>query len=173
MITFFSLCKWPTWRTILFYIWVSSKPAHQTVISTEWHIPDVVMVQLILLMMGTWLPETCKRIEININETELSVKLVIYKDRVRCLRTCFTLNINGCELVHEQANHHTIFVDISLSKGRGRTKLLDDLKERRGYSHFKEEALDRAMWRARFGRDFGPVVRQTTKWMNTCQTCVF
>jgi len=26
----------------------------------------------------------------------------------------------------------------------------------------KEEALDRTMWRARFGRSFGPVVRQTT-----------
>jgi len=42
-------------------------------------------------------------------------------------------------------------------------KLLDDLKERRGYSHLKEEALDRTMWGARFGRSFGPVVRQTTK----------
>jgi hypothetical protein len=30
----------------------------------------------------------------------------------------------------------------------------------------KEEALDRTKWRARFGRDFGPVVRQTTKWIN-------
>jgi hypothetical protein len=29
----------------------------------------------------------------------------------------------------------------------------------------KEEALDCTMWRARFGRGFGPVVRQTTKWM--------
>ena len=38
--------------------------------------------------------------------------------------------------------------------------LKDDLKERRGYSHLKEEALDRTMWRARFGRGFGPVVRQ-------------
>jgi hypothetical protein len=27
----------------------------------------------------------------------------------------------------------------------------------------KEEALDRTMWRACFGRGFGPVVRQTTK----------
>jgi len=27
----------------------------------------------------------------------------------------------------------------------------------------KEEALDSTMWRARFGRGFGPVVRQTTK----------
>ena len=46
---------------------------------------------------------------------------------------------------------------------RKRKKLLDDLKERRGYSHLKEEALDRTMWRARFGRGFGPVVRQTTE----------
>jgi len=45
---------------------------------------------------------------------------------------------------------------------RRRRKLLDGLKERRGYSHLKEETLDRTMWRARFGRGFGPVVRQTT-----------
>jgi hypothetical protein len=51
-------------------------------------------------------------------------------------------------------------------QGRRRRKLLDDLKERRGYSNLKEEALDRTMWRARFGRGFGPVVRQTTKLMN-------
>jgi hypothetical protein len=43
-----------------------------------------------------------------------------------------------------------------------RRKLLDELKERTGYSHLKEEALDRTMWRTRFG----PVVRQTTKSMN-------
>jgi hypothetical protein len=48
-------------------------------------------------------------------------------------------------------------------RGRRRRKLLDDLKERSGYSHLKEEALDRTMWRARFGKGFGPVVRQTTK----------
>jgi hypothetical protein len=47
--------------------------------------------------------------------------------------------------------------------GRRRRKLLDDLKERRGYSHLKEEAVGRNMWRAGFGRGFGPVVRQTTK----------
>jgi hypothetical protein len=48
-------------------------------------------------------------------------------------------------------------------RGRRRRKLLDDLKERRGYSHFKEEALDSTVWRARFGRGFGPVVRQTAE----------
>jgi hypothetical protein len=49
---------------------------------------------------------------------------------------------------------------------RRRRKLLDDLKERRGYSHLKEEALDRTMWRALFGRGFWLVIRQTAKWMN-------
>jgi hypothetical protein len=47
--------------------------------------------------------------------------------------------------------------------GRRSRKLLDDLKGRRGHSYLKEEALDRTMWRARFGRGFGPVVRQTAK----------
>jgi len=48
-------------------------------------------------------------------------------------------------------------------QGRRRRKLLEDLKERRGYSHLKEETLDRTEWRAGFGRGFGPVVRQTAK----------
>jgi hypothetical protein len=49
---------------------------------------------------------------------------------------------------------------------RRRRKLLDGLKERRGYSHLKEEALDSTMWRVGFERGFGPVVRQTGKGMN-------
>jgi hypothetical protein len=48
-------------------------------------------------------------------------------------------------------------------QGRRRRKQLDDLKERKGYSQLKEEALDRTMWRARFGRGFRPVVRQSAK----------
>jgi hypothetical protein len=46
-------------------------------------------------------------------------------------------------------------------RGRRRRKLLKDRNERRGYSHLKEEALDRAMCKARFGRVFRPAVRQT------------
>ena len=52
---------------------------------------------------------------------------------------------------------------MTVRRGRRRRKLLDELKERKGYSHLKEEALDRTMWRAHFGRGFGPVVRQITK----------
>jgi hypothetical protein len=54
-------------------------------------------------------------------------------------------------------------IEVTGRQGRRRRKLLDDLKEGRGYCHLKEEALDRTMWRARFGRGFGPVVRRTTK----------
>jgi hypothetical protein len=54
-------------------------------------------------------------------------------------------------------------VEVTGRWGRRSRKLLDDLKESRGYSHFKEEALDGSMWRTRFGRGFGPVARQTTK----------
>jgi len=49
------------------------------------------------------------------------------------------------------------WIKVTGRQGRRRRKLLDDLKERRGYSHLKKEALDRAMWRARFGRGFGRV----------------
>jgi hypothetical protein len=40
------------------------------------------------------------------------------------------------------------------------------IKIKRGYSHLKEEALYPAMWRNRFGRGAGLVVRQNTEWMN-------
>ena len=99
------LGKWPTWRTILFYIFISIlymfratpcsssgvsivpiqplvyvtlcwwpfrvqvgkelpfRPAHETVTDTEWHIPEVVLVQLILLMMSTGSLETCRELK--------------------------------------------------------------------------------------------------------------
>jgi len=55
---------------------------------------------------------------------------------------------------------------VARRRGRRRKKLLDDLKDRRGYCHVKEEPLDRTMWRNHFGVGFGPVVRQNTEWMN-------
>ena len=43
---------------------------------------------------------------------------------------------------------------------RRRKQILDDLKERRRYWKLKEEALDRSLWRTRFGNGYGPAVRQ-------------
>ena len=57
-------------------------------------------------------------------------------------------------------------IEVTGIRRRRRRKLLDDLKEWKGYCQLKEEALDRTMWRNRFGRGFGPVVWQTAKWVN-------
>jgi hypothetical protein len=46
---------------------------------------------------------------------------------------------------------------------RRRKQLL--VKERRRYGNMTEEALDRTLRRTRFGSGYGPVLRQTTKWM--------
>jgi hypothetical protein len=54
-------------------------------------------------------------------------------------------------------------LEVTRRRGRRRRKLLDDLKDRRGYSHLKKEALDLTMWSNRFGRGFEPVVRQNTE----------
>jgi hypothetical protein len=50
------------------------------------------------------------------------------------------------------------------SRGRGRRlkQLLDDLTEKRGQCKL-EEALDRTVWRTRFGIGDGLLVRQTAE----------
>jgi hypothetical protein len=45
-------------------------------------------------------------------------------------------------------------MEVTRRRGGRRKELLDGLKERRGYSHLKGEALDRTMWRNLFGRGF-------------------
>jgi hypothetical protein len=54
-------------------------------------------------------------------------------------------------------------IEVKGRRGRRRKQLLDELRETREYCKMKEEALDRTWWRTRFGRGYGPVVRQTTK----------
>jgi len=54
-------------------------------------------------------------------------------------------------------------IEVTRRRGRRRKKLLIDLKDRRGYFHLKEKALDPSVWRNRFGRGVGLVVRQNTE----------
>jgi hypothetical protein len=54
-------------------------------------------------------------------------------------------------------------IEMTGRRGRRSKQLLDDLKEKKRYWKLKEEALDRNLWRTRFGRGYGPVVRQTTE----------
>ena len=49
-------------------------------------------------------------------------------------------------------------IEVTRRRGRRRKKILEDLKDRRGYLQLKEEALDRTVWRSGIGRGFGPVV---------------
>jgi hypothetical protein len=49
-------------------------------------------------------------------------------------------------------------IEVTRRRGRRRKQLPDVLRDRRGYSHLKDEALDRIKWRNYFGRGCGPVV---------------
>jgi len=69
----------------------------------------------------------------------------------------------NCLLIHVIERKIKGEMEVARRRGRRRNMLLDDLKNRRGYSNLKEEALDRTMWRNCFGGGFGPVVRQNTE----------
>jgi hypothetical protein len=57
-------------------------------------------------------------------------------------------------------------MEVTRRRGRRRRKLLDDVKDRRGYCNLKKEVLDRTVSRNRFGGGFETVVRQNTECMN-------
>jgi hypothetical protein len=69
----------------------------------------------------------------------------------------------NCLLKHVIAGKLEGGLEMMGRRGRRRKQLLNDLKEKRRYWKLKEEALDRTLWRTRFGRGYGPVVRQTTE----------
>ena len=48
-------------------------------------------------------------------------------------------------------------------RGIRHKQLLDELTERRVYCKQEEEELDYTLWRTRFGRGYGPVVRLTAE----------
>jgi len=53
-------------------------------------------------------------------------------------------------------------IEVTGRRGRRRRKLLDDLKERRGYISFERGSSGSYYLGSCFGRGFGPVVRQTS-----------
>jgi hypothetical protein len=52
-------------------------------------------------------------------------------------------------------------VERTARRGRRLKQLLSDVKKKRRHWILKEEALNRTVWRTRFGKACGPVVRQT------------
>ena len=66
--------------------------------------------------------------------------------------------LNGCCTAMWKANGKTTTLSLFLDSLFPKTEIpYIDLKDRRGYCQLKEEALDRTVWRNRFGRGFGPV----------------
>jgi hypothetical protein len=70
-------------------------------------------------------------------------------------RNCFLEHVIGGKLEGR--------IEVAGRRGRRSKQLLEDLKEKRRHWTLKEEALDCTVWRTRFGRGYGPVVRQTTE----------
>jgi len=54
-------------------------------------------------------------------------------------------------------------IEVTGRRGKRCGQLLDDLKKTTSYWALKEEALDRAVRRTRFGRSCVPVVRQSAE----------
>ena len=54
-------------------------------------------------------------------------------------------------------------IEVTGRRGRRHKELLEDFKENTGFWKLKEEALDRTLWRTRFARCYGTVVRQTAE----------
>jgi hypothetical protein len=71
--------------------------------------------------------------------------------------------LRNCLLEHVIEGKLEGRIEMTVRQGRRRKQLLDDLKIKRKYWKLKEEALDRTLWRTRFGRGYGPVVRQTAE----------
>jgi hypothetical protein len=67
----------------------------------------------------------------------------------------------NCLLKHVTEGKLEGRIEMTGRRGRRCKQVLDDLKEKRRYWKLKVEALDRTLWRTRFGRGYGPVVRQT------------
>jgi hypothetical protein len=69
----------------------------------------------------------------------------------------------NCLLKHVIEGKMEGMIEVRGRRERRRKRLLDDVKEKRGYWKLQEEALDRTVWRTRFGSGCGHVVRQTTE----------
>ena len=57
-------------------------------------------------------------------------------------QNCSFYNLNWINIIEGKIKGE---MEVARRRGRRRKKLLDDLKDRRGYSHLKEEALHRTI----------------------------
>jgi hypothetical protein len=58
-------------------------------------------------------------------------------------------------------------MEVTRRRERRRKKLLDDRKDKRGYFHLKEEALDRTMWNSNPGPSSSPGLKHCNEYLNS------
>ena len=68
-----------------------------------------------------------------------------------------------CLLKHVIEGKREGRIEVTERRGRRYKQLVDNLNKKTGYWKLKEVALYRTVWRTRFGRGYGPVVRQTAR----------
>ena len=72
---------------------------------------------------------------------------IVYEIRKRKANWIGHILRRNCLLKQGIEGKIKVEMEVARSRGRRHMKLLDDLKDRRGYHHLKEEALDRIMRR--------------------------
>jgi hypothetical protein len=70
-----------------------------------------------------------------------------------------------CLLEHVMKGNMEWRVEVTGRRRRRRKHLLHDLKRKTEYCKLIEKALERPLWRTRFGWGYGPGVRQIVEWM--------
>ena len=66
----------------------------------------------------------------------------------------------NCLLKHVTEGQTEGRTEVTGRRARRGKQLLDDLRDKWVYWKLNEETLDHSVWRKRFGRGYGPVVRQ-------------
>ena len=69
----------------------------------------------------------------------------------------------NCRLKHIMEEKMEGRLEVTVRRGRIRKQLLDDLKKTREHWKLEEETPVGTLWRTRFGRSYGPVVKQPMK----------
>jgi hypothetical protein len=67
----------------------------------------------------------------------------------------------NCLLKHAIDGKTEERIEVTGRREKRRKHPLNDLKEKRWYRELEEEALDRTLWRTRFGKGYGPAARET------------
>ena len=101
------------------------RPAHESVTDTEWHIPEAVLMQLILLMMSTGLLEICRELKQIYIEKNCASSWLFTKNRnemqgrqsIKFYRPCllstlylWVIMIQWTALVSTYSTHRMIFL---------------------------------------------------------------